>query len=158
MDVSPGADEIAERLEDSMQSLAVAGEIAEEAGRDVHAAAIRATLAQVEDLRQRNEEFDPNLADVEYPRVMRRWGTDPYAIRIAVARDFTRAIYKSLEATTERIFRTPYYILWPKETGEGRHRMQAPTPIRIDLMAEVDSYLWDEPDELTFASKHAPRE
>lgn len=144
--------EIAGHLEDALLPLAMAASIADEAGRPVHARAIIGTLIQIEDLRVRNEEYDPDLADAEFPRVFRRWGTDPYAIRIAYAKDASRAIYKSLEASTERVFQTPYYVVYRRVEGQ-KHRVQAPDPIRIDLMPEVDAYIWDDPDEIKVAAR-----
>jgi hypothetical protein len=148
---APTTQAIAAFLEVAMQALAEAQDAARDASRDVHAQSIAAVLLQVEDLRLRNEEYDPTREHSAFPRVLRRWGSQPFAIRVGIARDETRAVYRSLESSTLARYRTPYYVVYePNETG---HR-EPPRPVMLSRLAEVDSYLWDDPEELKSAHLH----
>lgn len=138
---------IAEHLEDALLPLALALEEAREVGRALHAQSIVAVIAQIEDLRQRNEEYDPEIDSPDFPRVI-RYGPVPRATRVAVARDFTRAIYRSIDGSTARAFRTPHFVVFPMVEGEHRRRSE---PINLGTLAEANAYLWDEPDELEAA-------
>lgn len=138
---------IAGFLEDALVPLVLALDEARTSGRALHGQSIAAVIAQVEDLRQRNEEYDPTIDLPDFPRVI-RYGSVPRATRIALAKDFTRAIYRSVEGATARAFRTPHFIVYRKTEGEHRERSK---PVHLATLAEADAYLWDEPDELAAA-------
>lgn len=153
MPIDPTAEstrEIVDLLEVGMQALAAALDVARATNRDHHAQRIAAVLTQIEDLRLRNEEYDPAQESPHFPRVIARFaGTQPVGVRVAVAKDASRAIYRSLDAQTVKRTRAEHYIIYAPEPGSDHRR--PPTPTHLGGLAEADAYFWDDPDELRVA-------
>lgn len=141
-------DEIIAALEGAAHVLSIAADMAREDGRRKHANAIIAVVRDVEDLRVRNEEFDPDDLNPTFPNVVRDPRGPARAIRIAVAADGSCAIYKLSPRLARRSpFNSPYYFAFPIEPGETTRRRD-PAPCDLSMLVNPGAYVWDHVEEL----------
>jgi len=135
-----------EALEHAMTTLSLATEYAGLLGRAQFATSIAAVVRQIEDLRQRTEEFDPAQLDPMYPAIIRAAG-EPRATRVAIARDASSAIYKRLDGSGGP-WRSPYYRIYPYTPGSVVARVREAAAVDLRTLPDPDKYAWDAPEEL----------
>ncbi len=132
--------EIIESLEGALELLSTAHAAAVEIHRDWHAQAINDAMRIVEDLRQRNEEYNPNMGAGPFPGVIRTPTGVARSVRVAVALDGTRAIYRMVgDQTTHR--GTREYIIFAPGVGEFRPPAEC---VNVELMADAALYQFED--------------
>lgn len=140
--------EIIDALEGAMTVLNIAADMAREDGRRKHANAITAVVRDLEDLRTRNEEFDPDDLNPIFPNVVRDPRGPARAIRIAIANDLSCAIYKLSPTLARRSpFHTAYYFAYPFKPGSTTERTP-PVPCDLSMLVNPGSFMWDHIEEL----------
>lgn len=147
---STSKQQLAALLEDAMQALAVAEDVARESNRIRHADYIHVVLRQVEDLRMRNEDYDPDMGVDAFPVVFRSHvGMEPYAVRVAVAHDGNRAIYRYL-ANAGTFLAGRFAFVYP----ENEHGIRSPAHYaNVKALHDPSEFAWDEePQKAAVAS------
>lgn len=138
---------IAEQIEAAMTAVAIAADLAGEDARTGHRVALLAELRVLEDLRLRNEEYDPATEAYMYPNVIRS-GSIARAVRLAVAQDESCAVYKQIgPGAGHNPSRTPFFIIYPYVHGSEVRREQAASPVHLAHLPDADKYVWDDREE-----------
>lgn len=142
-------------LEQSLEVLALVAEYAAVIGRPQFGQSVTALLRQIEDLRQRTEEFDPAQLDPQYPSIIRAAG-QPRATRIAIALDSSSAIYKRLDGSMGP-WRTPYFRIHPYAPGSVVARIRESQAVDLRALPDPDKYAFDAPEELEATAPRSTR-
>lgn len=133
-------------LELALGALALVADFAAAMGRPQFGASVASVVRQLEDLRQRTEDFDPAQLDPQYPAIIRAAG-EPRATRIAIAHDSSSALYKRLDGSSGP-WRSPYYRIYPYAPGSVVARVREASAVDLRTLPDPDKYAWDAPEEL----------